>query len=80
MELVKLASKQDGQAGQQCQFELDGPKGSDTVQTPTIIEEEEDSPKLENIAAEFLKKHHCLNHLPMAKMQVMARQGIRPKR
>jgi hypothetical protein len=80
LELVELASKQDGQTGQQCKFELDGPKGTDTVQTPMIIEDEEDSPKLENVAAEFLKKHHCLNHLSMAKMQVMAKQGILPKR
>ena len=79
-ELVELASKQDGQTGQQCKFELNGPKGTDTVQTPTIIEDEEDSPKLENVAAEFLKKHHCLNHLSMAKMQVMAKQGILPKK
>jgi hypothetical protein len=28
--------------------------------------DEEDSPKLESVAAEFLKKHHCLNHLSMA--------------
>jgi hypothetical protein len=80
LELVELASKQDGQTGQQCEFELDGPKGTATVQTPTIIEDKEDSPKLENIAAEFLKKHHCLNHLSMAKMQVMAKQGILPKK
>ncbi len=80
LELVELASKQDGQTGQPCKFKLDGPKGSDTVQTQTIIEDEEDSPKLENIAAEFLKKHHCVNHLSMAKMQVMAKQGILPKR
>ncbi|KAI2507506.1 hypothetical protein MHU86_6894 [Fragilaria crotonensis] len=25
--------------------------------------DEEDSPRLENVAAEFLKKHHCLNNL-----------------
>jgi hypothetical protein len=37
LELVELASKQDGQTGQQCEFELDGPKGTDTVQTPRII-------------------------------------------
>ncbi len=79
-ELVELASKMDGQTGQQCEFELDGPKGTDTVQTPTIIEDKEDSPKLENVAAELLKKHHCLNHLPMAKMQVMAKQGILSKK
>ncbi len=63
LELVELESKQDGQTGQQCKFERDGPKGTDTVQAPTIIEDEEDSPKLENVAAEFLTKHHCLNHL-----------------
>jgi hypothetical protein len=80
LEPVELASKQDGQTGQQCKFKLNGPKGTDRVQAPTIIEDEEDSPKLENVAAEFLKKHHCLNHLSMAKMQVMARQGILPKR
>ncbi len=54
LELVELASKQDGQTGQQCEFELDGPKGTNTVQSPTIIEDEEDSPKLESVAAEFL--------------------------
>jgi hypothetical protein len=79
-ELVELASKQDGQTGQQCEFELDGPKGTDTVQTPTIKEDKEDSPNLKTVAAEFLKKHHCLNHLSMAKMQVMARLGLLPKR
>ena len=80
LELVELALKQDGQTGQLCKFELDGRKGTDTVQTPTIIEDEEDSTKLENIAAEFMKKHNCLKHLSMAKMQVMAKQGIVPKR
>ncbi len=81
MELVELALKQDGHTGQQFEFDLNGPKWTgDTVQTPTIIKDEEDSPKLENAAAEFLKKHHCLNHLSMAKMQLMAKQGIRPKR
>ncbi len=80
LELVELASKQDGQTGQQCKFELDGPKGTDTVQAPTIIEDEEDSPKLENVAAEFLTKHHCLNHLSMAKMQVIAKHRILPQR
>jgi hypothetical protein len=33
LELVELASKQDGQTGQQCEFDLDGPKGTNTVQT-----------------------------------------------
>jgi hypothetical protein len=80
LELVELESKQDRQTGQQCEFELDGPKRTSTVQTPTVIEDEEESPKLENVAADFLKKHHCLNHLSMAKMQVMAKQGILPKR
>ncbi len=76
MELVELAWKQDGHTGQQFEFNLNGPKGTDTVQTPTIIKDEEDSPKLENTAAEFLKKHHCLNHMSMTKMQLMAKQGI----
>ena len=58
LELVELALKQDGQTGQLCKFELDGRKGTDTVQTPTIIEDKEDLPKLENVAAELLKKHH----------------------
>ncbi len=80
MEEVELLSKQDRQTSQQCEFNLDGPEGTETVRTPTIIEDEEDSPKLESVAAEFLKKHHCLNHLSMAKMQVMAKQGILPKR
>jgi hypothetical protein len=80
LELVELASKMDEQTGQQCEFELDGPKGTDTFQTPMIIEDKEDSPKLENVAAELLKKHPCLNHLSMAKMQVMAKQGILPKK
>jgi hypothetical protein len=77
---VELSSKQDGQTGQQCKFNLDGPKRTESVQTPTIIKDKEDSPKLESVAAEFLKKHHCLNHLSMAKMQVMAKQGILPKK
>jgi hypothetical protein len=81
VEEVKLSSKQDRQTSQQCEFNLNGPKGTETARTPTIIEDEEDSPKLESVAAEFLKKHHCLNHLSMAKMQVMAKQGgILPKR
>jgi hypothetical protein len=80
LEPVEPSSKQDEQTGQQCEFELDGPKGTEAVQTPTIIEDEEDSPKLESVAAEFLKKHHCLNHLSTAKMQVMAKQGILPKK
>jgi hypothetical protein len=80
VELVELASKIDGQIGQQCEFELNGPKGTDTVQIPTIAEDKEDSPKLKNVAAELLKKHHCLYHLSMAKMQVMPKQGILPKK
>ncbi len=80
VEEVELSSTQDGQTSQQCEFNLDGPEGTETVRTPTIIKDEEDSPKLESVAAQFLKKHHCLNHLSMAKMQVMATQGILPKR
>jgi hypothetical protein len=80
VEEVELSSKQDGQTSQQCEFNLDGPEGTETVRTPTIIDDEEDSPKLESVAAEFLKKHHCLNPLSMAKMQVMAKQGILSKR
>jgi hypothetical protein len=76
----ELLSKQDGQTDQQCEFNLDRPKGTELVQTPTIIEDEEDSPKLGSVAADFLKKNHCLNHLSMAEMQVMANQGILTKR
>jgi hypothetical protein len=80
VEEVELLLKQDRQTSQQYEFNLDGPEGTETVRTPTIIEDEEDSPKLESVAAKLLKKHHCLNHLSMAKMQVMAKQGILPKR
>jgi hypothetical protein len=38
LELVELALKQDRQTCQQCKFELDGPRGSDTIQTPTMRE------------------------------------------
>ena len=62
------------------EFDLEGPitqGGEGTL--PNLIEDEEDSPRLENATAELLRRHHKLNHLSMIKMQVMAKQGILPK-
>ena len=62
-------------------FNLNGPQTTELPsQLPTIIEDEEDSPRLENAIADFLAKHHQLNHLSMIKMQAMAKQGLLPKR
>jgi hypothetical protein len=41
--------------------------------------DEEDKP-MENHAAELLRVHHRLNHIPFAKLKVMAQKGLIPKR
>jgi hypothetical protein len=56
-------------------FPIDGPPGN----APTIIPDEEDSLPQEDTAL-LLRYHHRTGHVPMAKLQEMARQGMIPKR
>ena len=49
VEEVKLLLKQDRQTSQQCEYNLNGPEGTETVRTPTIIDNEEDSLKLDKL-------------------------------
>jgi Reverse transcriptase (RNA-dependent DNA polymerase) len=44
-----------------------------------VYPDEEDKP-LHNHAAELLRVHHRLNHIAFAKLKVMAKQGLIPKR
>lgn len=57
-------------------FNLDGPT---TDESPVIIEEEEDRIPDNNVA-ELLRMHYRFDHLPIPKLQEMAKQGILPKR
>ena len=57
-------------------FDLD--RLNDRDPGPAIIEEEEDTQKV-NHAAQFLKYHHKFNHCSPKKIQEMAKQGQLPK-
>jgi hypothetical protein len=56
------------------EFDLDGKSGSQD-----IIEEEEDKIP-DNHVAELLRLHYRFDHLPIPKLQQMAKQGVLPKR
>ena len=59
-------------------FDLDGKTATDEIPPPDIIpHEEEERPTAE---AELLRYHYDFGHLPFAKLQQMARDGILPKR
>ena len=53
---------------------------TDRTDLPVIIEDEEDTAVPQNIAAEFLRWHHKLNHMSAAKMQSMAKRGLLPSK
>ena len=57
-------------------FDLNGPKNG--KEPPVVVEDEED--KIENPSSELLMWHHRFGHISMAKLQIMAEQGILPKR
>jgi hypothetical protein len=61
---------------------LDGPQTSKRATAPTLVEDEEDDVRMSKkpTVAEFFMWHHRLNHIPMNKMQKMARLGLLPKR
>jgi hypothetical protein len=63
-------------------FYLDGPQTSKQATHPTLVEDEEDDVRMSKkpTVAEFLRWYHRLNHIPMNKMQQMARLGLLPKR
>lgn len=49
-------------------------------QGPHIVEEEEEDKIPDNHVAELLRYHQRFDHLPMAKLQEMARQNVIPRR
>ena len=58
------------------EFDLNGPNNGEH---PTIVEDEEDTIP-GNDSAELLRWHHRLNHIPMRKVQTMAKWGLLPRR
>ena len=50
------------------------------TQTPSLIQDDEEDRQPSNVAAEFLKFHLKFNHCSPRKIQVMAEQGLLPKR
>ena len=59
-------------------FSLNGP-AQPNQQAPTVVIDEEDQLPRE-VGAEFLRMHHKLNHTAPARMQLMAKQGILPRK
>jgi hypothetical protein len=59
----------------QTTFSLDGP----TEGVPNIITDEEEHVKLTDVAL-LLRYHHRMGHVPMYKLQEMAKQGVLPSR
>jgi len=45
-----------------------------------VVDQDEEDKPVKNKAAEFLRTHHCLNHLPFSKIKMMAEIGSLPRR
>jgi hypothetical protein len=52
----------------------------DEETSDTIVYPDEEEKPMQNEAAELLRVHHRLNHVPFAKLKVMAEKGLIPKR
>ena len=65
----------------QREFHLAGPRTSDPeAKAPVVVEDEEDRPGEITPTSELLQNHYKFQHISFKKLQLMAEQGILPKR
>ena len=68
-------------ADTQREFQLGGPRSSDPqTKAPVVVTDEEDRPGEITPTSELLQYHYKFQHISFQKLQIMAREGVIPKR